>query len=283
MRRSALLLLCLIIAMAAHVFLNGGMWESRAQVRSETEAGYVLPSRFSRILALGYQGLLSDYLFLKTVTFYGERQMLQKNLSDRDWDYFIASLDVLTDLDPYFFDLYILAEGNLAWEGKVEEANRLLEKGRNYRDWDWRIPYFIGFNYFYFQKDFESAGPYIMEAAKLPGSPSYLPTLAARLAYYGGKTETGIFFLQGLLAESNDPRFRAPLEMRLHALEGAAELEKLIERYKNERGQPPDRIEDLMAAGYIDWLPDEPYGGEWVILKTGRVFSTSKFVSARNK
>ncbi len=118
-----------------------------------------------------------------------------------------------------------------------------------------------------------------MEAAKLPGSPSYLPTLAARLAYYGGKTETGIFFLQGMLAEAKDPRFRAPLELRLLALERAVELEKLVERFKNERGQPPESIEALIAAGFIEQLPDDPYGGEWVYLESGRVFSTSKFTT----
>jgi len=283
MRRWGHLLLTLILAVGAHAFFNGGMWESRAEVRSETEAGYVLPSRFSRILALGYQGLLSDYLFLKTATFYGERQMVQKELSESDWEYFTASLDVLTDLDPYFFDPYLLAEGHLAWEGRIEQANRLLRKGMEYRDWDWRIPYFIGFNYFYFLQDYENGSEYIMEAARRPGSPAFLKPLGARLAYYGGKSETAILFLRGMLAETDDPRFRAPLEIRLLALERAAELERLIERFNREQGKLPARIEDLIKAGYIENLPEDPYGGNWVILKTGRVFSTSKFVRAKEK
>ncbi len=131
MGRSALLPFCLITALASHILLSGGMWESRAQARSETEAGYVLPSKFSRILSFGYQGLLSDYLFLKTVTFYGERQMLQKKLSERDWSYFVTSLDVLTDLDPYFFDPYILAEGHLAWGGKPRQPTSFWRKDAN--------------------------------------------------------------------------------------------------------------------------------------------------------
>jgi hypothetical protein len=71
--------------------------------------------------------------------------------------------------------------------------------------------------------------------------------------------------------------------MRLLALERAAELERLIEQFKREQGELPARIEDLIKAGYIGNLPEDPYGGNWVILKTGRVFSTSKFVRTKEK
>lgn len=280
--RRLFFLLGLLLTLSVHFYLSREVWDIRASVRRAVEADYVLPSKFSRILAFGYKGLFSDYLFLKGVTFYGERQLMQQQLSDRDWNYLVTTLDVSTDLDPYFFDPYILAEGLMAWEGKLDEANKLLEKGRKYRDFDWRIPYFIGFNYFYFLHDYDRGGDYIMEAAKLPGSPEFLPTLAARLAYYGGKSKTAIVFLRGMIEQTKDPRLRSAMETRLLALERAAELEELVERFKAELGQPPSRLNDLVSAGYLDRLPEDPYGGEWVIMKTGRVFSTSKFTSHKS-
>lgn len=283
MRRMGLLALCLILSIASHGFLTKTMWRHREQVRSQVAAGYVLPSKFSRVLALGYKGLLSDFLFLKTVTFYGERHIAQKTLSEGDWKYVVTSLDVLTDLDPYFEDPYIFAVGNLAWEGKVVEANRLLEKGLKYRTWDWRIRYYLGFNYFFFLHDFEKGGEYIMEAARLPGSHPFLSTLGARLTYYGGKSQTAVFFLKEMIAETTDPGLRNRLEARLLALQRAAELELLIERFKREHGRAPERIDELVTAGYVASLPLDPYGGQWIILKIGRVFSTSKFTYAREK
>jgi hypothetical protein len=268
---------------AAHIFVNRQVWDDRAEARRSGEAAYVLPSKFSRILALGYQGVFSDYLFLKTLTFYGERQLQKQPLSADDWHYLATSLDVVTDLDPYFFDPYIFTEGIFAWEGRVEEANRLLEKGRRHRGSDWRIPYFIGFNHFYFLQDYQKGGEFIMEAARLPGSPKFLPTLGARLTYYGGKSETAILFLKGMLAETEDPSFRTSLEKRLIALERAADLEKMIVRFKNDQGRPPDRLGELVDGGYIDVLPEDPYGGQWIILESGRVFSTSKFTTKPEK
>ncbi len=281
MWRMALLVLCLMVSIASHGFLTESMWRDRAQIRSQVTAGYVLPSKFSRVLAFGYKGLLSDFLFLKTITFYGERQLSQKPLSELDWEYVIASLDVLTDLDPYFEDPYVFIEGNLAWEGKVVEANRLLEKGRKYRAWDWRIPYYMGFNHFYFLHDYQKGSEYVMEAARIPGSQTFLATLGARLAYYGGKSKTAVLFLRQMLVEAKDVHFRARLKKRLLALERAVELENLIGFFTRQQGRAPGSMEELVEFGYVDSLPQDPYGGQWLILKSGRVFSSSKFTDTR--
>jgi hypothetical protein len=281
MRRILILLLVLLISLVSHALVTFEMWRMRGQVRSTTVAGYVLPSKFSSVLAFGYKGLLSDFLFLKSVTFFGERHLAKKILSDGDWQYLLTSLDVVTDLDPYFEDPYVFAEANLAWEGKVEEANRILEKGRKNRNWDWRIPYYIGFNYFYFLQDYEKGAEYVMEAASRPGSHPFLSTLGARLAYYGGKSKTAVLFLRQMILEATDPGLRTRLEKRLVALERAAELEAKIDLFVKEQGRKPTSIEELITAGYVDSLPADPYGGQWVILKNDRVFSTSKFTDSR--
>jgi len=269
---------CLLLAMGfGHAALNHHVWQMRASERREIPAGYVLPSKFSRILAFGHKGVLADFLFLKVSTFYGERHLNITEFSDDDWVYLVSALDVITDLDPYFSDPYIMGQAILGWEGRVSEAIHLLEKGRKYRIWDWRMPYYIGFNYFYFMEEYGRAAEYMMEAARHPDSHAFLKPLAARLSYYAGKSQTGVLFLREMIAESDSPNIQAALQVRLQALESAALLENLIERFIAERGVAPEKIEDLVSEGYLAELPVEPYGGNWIILKTGRVFSTSKF------
>lgn len=274
--------LLLLLLLPAYFYVGSKVWDQREEVRHSTEAGYVIPSKYSRVLALEYKGLLSDFLLLKTITFFGERVEMEQALSESDWQYIIGSLDAITDLDPYFLDPYVLAEGLLTWEsGRYEEANRLLEKGRKYRVDDWQLPFFIGFNYFFFLKDYEKGGEYLMMASRLPNSPKFLPSLAARIGYYGDKTHTAVMFLRGIIAQTSDERLKGWLELRLLALERAALLEDLVEKYQQERGVLPEKVEDLVSGGYIDQLPLDPYGGEWVMMKNGRVFSTSKFVSVK--
>ena len=100
-------ILILLVAIIVYGFLFPGVWESREQVRTNTPAGYTIPSKFSRILALGNQGLLSDFLFLKIATFIGGRSMPGELLNEEDWQFVTQSLDVVTDLDPFFVDPYI--------------------------------------------------------------------------------------------------------------------------------------------------------------------------------
>ena len=274
-------ILVLVVAIFVYGFFYRGVWESREQVRTSIPAGYTIPSKFSRILALGNQGVLSDFLFLKIATFIGGRSGSGELLNKNDWQFVIKSLDVVTDLDPYFVDPYVLAEGLLAWDaGMPEEANQLLIKGIKYRTWDWRLPFYIGFNYFYFLKDYEAASGFIMTASQLPGSPAYLATLGARLAYYGGKSKTALFFLKEMLADTDDDILKKRLNMRLLALERAVLIEEALDKFKVQEGRAPKKLAELISTGYLIVLPPDPYGGKWGILKNGRVFSTSKFANA---
>ncbi len=279
MQRIIRILFLLFFIVSYCVFCRG-VWENRKHVRDSAPAPYVIPSKFSRMLALGYKGPLSDFLFLKISTFIGGRNISGKQMADHDWAYVVSGLSVVTDLDPYFVDPYFLAEGLLAWEAnKPEQANDLLIKGMESRKFDWRLPYFVGFNYFYFLKDYSKASEYIMQAASLSGSPNYLQTLAARLAYYGGRSKTALLFLKEMLLEARDPLLKQRLQLRLKALEGAVMIEEALDKYRRDQGKDPNKLSDLVLFQYLQALPEEPYGGHWVILRSGRVFSTSKFAA----
>jgi len=271
--------LAALVALGAYLGIFDKVWTSRAQARLETPAGYTLPSGVTRILSVGNAGLLADFLFLKTSTFFGERQINDRTLSEDDWRFLVRSLETVTDLDPRFLDPYVFTQGVLAWEkGTTEEAIRILEKGFQHNPGYWRLPFYIGFDYFYFLGDYARGADYIGRAAAIPDSYSFLPELAARLYYYGRQSKTAILFLKDTLLTTRDPILRERLSLRMQALESAATLEELMARYKEEQGHEVARLQDLVTAGYLKQLPPDPYGGSWGILKNGRVFSTSKFV-----
>lgn len=268
----------LLIALVLYGLMIPTVWNNREQARSEMPAAYIIPSKFSRILALGHTGVLSDYYFLKTTTFLGGRIATGQPISKDDWQYVVRGLDVVTDLDPYFSDPYVLAEGLLAWgAGMPGEANRLLEKGIAHRTRDWRLKYYVGFNYFYFFQDYALGSDYIMAAAQMSGSPTYLVTLGARLGYYGGKSKTALLFLEEMIADAVEPMMRKRLQMRHLALKRAVSIEDALALYVEKEGHVPE-LGALVDAGYLEHLPPDPYGGEWVLLPNGRVFSTSRFV-----
>ncbi len=273
----------LIASICLYSLLVPQVFKNREEVRVSLPAGYVIPSKFSRVLAVGNKGVLSDFLFLKLATFIGTRSNEKKILDDDDWAYVESSLDVITELDPHFVDPYFLAEGLLAWDAqRPDSANKVLLRGTEYRKNDWRLHFFIGFNYFYFLQNYENASNFIMNASRLPGSPGYLATLAARLSYYGGKSKTALLFLQEMLAETDDVLLRMRLQKRLLALERAVVIEDAVNIFKRKYGRDPVKGE-LVSSRILEEMPSDPYGGQWIISKDGRVFSTSKFAEQKNK
>ncbi len=282
MRRNGLLVATLFLALVGYRLVVPEVWSHRQEVRAEIPAGYIIPSRFSRVLALGHQGVLSDFLFLKTATFIGGRSAAGQAMSEEDWDFVVASLDVITDLDPYFSDPYWLGTGLLTWDAqRFDEANRLLKKGMQYRDWDWQLPFYVGFNYFYFLNDYANGSKYLMQAAELPGSPGLLKTLAARISYYAGQSRTALAFLHQMLSETRSEALRQRLSLRLQALQSAVAIEEALALFKEQEGRVPEDLTDLVRSGYLDELPQDPYGGDWIILPNGRVYSTSRFAEKR--
>lgn len=281
MARSVRLFIALLLLLAAHISFSANVWNQRLERRTTLQAGYVLPVSFNRILALDYKSLYADFMLAKVINFYGGRALAHVPLTDGDWTYIHNSLTVVTNLDPYAQDPYLLAESLLPWEGgRVEEVNRLLDMGMRHRTSDWQLPFFIGFNHYYFLKDTAKAADFLMLASKIPGSPDFLAPFAARLAHQARKSKTAVVFLKGILAQTSDPRVRSKLEKRLLALEGAAMIEELVEIFINKQGRPPETVAELVALGYAKQLPEDPYGGEWQINENGSVESTSNFTES---
>ena len=65
-------------------------------------------------------------------------------------------------------------------------------------------------------------------------------------------------------------------------VENAVIIEDAMEQFKQQEGRVP-QFSELVNTGCLAELPADPYGGEWILLPIGRVFSTSKFAEKRDK
>ncbi len=214
------------------------------------------------------------------MTYIGGKVAQKSNISDEQWTSLVSTLETITDLDPYFWDAYLFSEMFLAWgAGRIKEANQLLLKGTRYLPENYRLFYYLGFNYYYFLKDNKSASRYFMEAAKLPGCSSYVARLAARLSVYSFQHRDGIVFLQDMLKNTKDKSVRDQFEMRILTLEKMEFLEKKIDKYERIYRTYPNSLNDLVVSGLIDKIPEDPYGGKFMIMQNGRVYTTSNMLT----
>lgn len=251
----------------------------RKELPKGEEINTILPTSVLKITSLDNDGMVADFLYLKGLVFHGSTYVKGKQRKVKEWEYtwLYNALKASTDLDPHFLDPYFLANGVLTWEAKrVREANSLLEKGTRYRDWDYWLPYYLGFNYYYFLNDNNKSSEVLMVASKRPGAGSFIPYFAARLAYQGNKTENAIIFLEEVLRTTKDKTMRKDYETRLETFKRILSLEKAVALYKEKVGRTPEKLNELVERKIIGRLPEDPYGGRFYLTSDGSIKTTSE-------
>ena len=224
---------------------------------------------------LGYHHLGADILWLRLIQVIGNK----RNSAD-EYEWMYHALDVITTLDPQYAYAYYAGGvilGDLA--NRPDLSNRLLEKGVHANPEVWNIPFLLGYNYYFLLGDPAKGAEYIMKAASLPDGPAYLPGLATRLAAEAGNPDTAVAFLEARLRETQDPQTRESLANRMKEViieRDLRILESAVEAYRTQYHSLPARLTDLVVAGALPILPQEPFGGDYRLdPKTGSVSSST--------
>ena len=199
MRKLPVLIIALAFLTTVHVFSLGKVTEGYKLLPKGEDSSFMIPAPILKIVMLDFHGIASDYLFLNALVFVGsthERKEIPR-VKPWEWKWLYRTLDASTVLDPYFLDTYFFANGQLTGDAlMIEEDNLLLEKGSKYREWDSSLPFYIGFNYFYFFQDNQNARNWLLEASRRPGAPLLYASLAEKLAYDKKHTENAISFIE---------------------------------------------------------------------------------------
>lgn len=246
----------------------------------EEKLGYLPQKEIMKVAALDHRSMISEWLFFKVIVYYGGKLEAEDPSQMKDVEYpnMYGFLDTATYLDPYNIDAYYFAQAVFTWgRGEIREVNQLLQRGLQYRTWDYYLPFFLGFNNFYFLKDYKAASVYMKQVALLTGN-TLAANLAARYLYESEETESAISFLNFMIDKTWNPKLRNLLETRLKALEAIALLEKGMKRFYGLYHRKPVSIDELAHKGIIDKLPEDPYGGRFYIDEKGKIRTTSEFV-----
>lgn len=276
--RTFLLVVFLIFAAFVHVMTLGKAADAMKTLPADEDQSVVIPAPILKIAALEFRGLASDIFFIKSMVFIGGTQQRKERprVKEWEWQWWAKTLDTSTDLDPYFFDPYYFANAFLPWDAHMaEEANRLLEKGSRYREWDWMLPFFIGLNDFFFLQNDREAAEFLMEAARRPGGDPVLASIAARLAFKENRTEAAIYFLEETAKHTEDRNLKERYETRIKALQSIAFLDKSVTMFRKKFRRGPSSIDELVTKNFITQLPQDPYGGTYYIDQDGKVRSTT--------
>ncbi len=208
--------------------------ENKMASRPMSEISFIPRSELLKVVSFGYDSLVSDGLWLKTIATYGTQ-----NADPSTYPYLYRMADVITDIDPGFRKVYLYSALLLAFYSEhVQKSNALLEKAIRQFPNDWWFYFNLGFNYFYFLGDFQTAASYISKAATLPGHPPYLPRFAASLYAGTGDFQAALQFLHQMYESTEDEEIRRTLLEKIRDLEQGKLPQGIQERSK--QGENPE-------------------------------------------
>ena len=247
-----------------------------APASGAAEVVYLPDARLLRPLVLGYDNVLANLLWFRTISYFGGHFE-----TDRAYPWLARMCDLVTDLDPRAEHVYRFAGLILPWEAnEVDQGIRLLEKGvRNLPD-AWQLHYYLGMTRYFFEDDADAAAEELGIAARLPGAPPLVGRLAAVMYGRRSNPATTIQFLRELLRNAESEQMRQVLTRSLEDAEfraAAAAIEGAVDTYRQRFGALPPSVDALIAHGIVDGQPPpDPYGGRWEVDQgTGHVRSSS--------
>jgi hypothetical protein len=248
----------------------GALPESGRQVR-------VAPGLFASVsrkpeFAFGFRNVLSDVAWLEAVQVTGIRKMTLG-----DYDRLYELLVVVSNFDPKFEIPYLLG-GLVLGESTphAQKALHVLGRGKEQYPADWRFPFYMGFTHYFSLGDGIAGGRAMAEAARLPGSPAYLPGLASRMLSEAREPEVALALLAPIVRQESDPARRAVVERRIREVTVERDLqtlERAVETYREKTGAVPESLPDLVREGILSTLPEEPNGGKYLMEPGGMVRS----------
>jgi hypothetical protein len=222
--------------------------------------------------AFGFRNVLSDVVWLEAVQVAGNRKMTR-------WDYdrLYELLDVVANFDPkfeipYLFGGLVLGEST----PHAQKALHVLGRGKEQYPADWRFPFYMGFTHYFSLGDAIAGGRAMAEAARLPGSPAYLPGLASRMLSEAREPQVALALLAPIVRQESDPARRAVVERRIREVTVERDLqtlERAVETYREKTGAVPESLPDLVREGILAAIPPEPNGGSYVMERGGKVRS----------
>ncbi len=267
---AALLLFLGSVALSARIAATRGAAGEDADRASAS--GLVAQISRRPAFAFGFRNFLADVVWLEAV-----QVSAKQRLARADMDRLYSLLSTVANFDPRFDVPYIVG-GLILGQSPAHtgEALDLLSRGRGEYPGDWRFPFYIGYTHYFSLGNPREGGLAMAAASRLPGSPAYLPRLASRMLSEGRDPATAIALLTAMIQGETDEGRREILVQRLREVVAERDiqaLERAAAEYRRRTGAPPAALADLVGAGLIDGIPQEPHGGRYVLLPDGAVAS----------
>lgn len=225
----------------------------------------------------GLDTVISDLLWLNCIQY-----TAREHQGQRLYTWLERMLVTSTRLDPYFSDIYYLGAMFLnALRADDSASLELSASGMVKNPHAWKLPYQSAMVYLTARRDAPNArymaALYLSMSLATGNAPGGIANLTAKLQEEFDLIEieeqTWKELLQSEDAFLQELAARKLTEIELQRLCRA--MNEALAIFESREGHPADSLADLVSAGLMRHLPEDPLGGEFFLGSDGVVYNTT--------
>jgi len=259
------LALVLALLAAAVPFVQMQIDGTLGAYRAQDESPYLWSGRHVKRLVPGFETLMADVYWLRTVQYFGGQRAFAR---EKRFELLHPLIEITTTLDPrleiaYRYGAVFLAEPPPVGAGRPRDGIEVLEKGAAALPHSWRLRQDLGFFHFLFLHDPHRAAEILFEAAEMPGAAFWLKTLAADIVGKGGDRQTARRMWRQMYeqAEEGVIKWNALVRLQmLDALDQADALTVRVAQLERQTGRRPRALAELTTFGIPPRALADPTG-----------------------
>jgi hypothetical protein len=226
-----------------------------------------------RFVSLGNEGLVADVMFVWAIQYYSQYEPSERFL------YLDNVFDVITDLDPKFYDAYRI--GGLIMQiqtsGDQEAAKqgviRLFNKGLHNLPQSWQLAEAAAWDMEIRYRDLEDAIHFMERAAAVPDAPSRIARILGRWKDedHAWTLHDSVEYWRDTVENATDDYARDAARRHLYDVMvqyDQQRLAPLLEEVRRQTGHCPADWQAMIAAGLIDQTPRDADGTAYTINTT---------------
>jgi tetratricopeptide (TPR) repeat protein len=203
----SLLIISLALSAAAQNWLDAQPRPAETQGAID-ETLYLTSGEALKRASLGFDGLLADIYWIRTIEYFGanfERQKAAQGFVDiREMRRLEPLLEITTELNPNHIAAYRFGAFFLPYLDP-EKATSFVNRGIRNNPNEWRLYQDLGFIYWRRGRYREASEAY-MAGSQVTGAPAWMEAMAATMLASGGERETAREIFERL-CEGSDDRF----------------------------------------------------------------------------
>jgi len=211
--RGGRLVLVVLLALVCGFALRA--YDGQQEGVDRNERLYFPSGRFLREATCGYREMAADFLWFRTVQYYGGYRK-----GEHDIRYFDLLVDGVVRLDPRFDEAYYFASLVASLDfGDIPRAVDLLRRGILHNPHTATLPFNVGFLHWVFRRDYPRARLWFDEAARQPDATEFHQRFAAYARRKAGDLEGSRALWLHLRDTAESPDLRQVAEQHLAAVE----------------------------------------------------------------